>query len=60
MGPFCCAGLGAEPGAGLKGLISPASIALSSFIAVAVLKFLLEFADVAGALSGVTFLIGPR
>ena len=60
MGPFCCAGFGAAPGAGLNGLISPDSIALSSFIAVAVLKLLLELADVAGALSGVIFLTGPR
>ena len=40
MGPLCWIGLASVPGAGLKGLISPASIALISFMAVAVLKAL--------------------
>ena len=58
MGPFFSTGLGAVPGAGLKGLISPDSIALISFIAVAALNVRLVLE--AGASSGLTFLTGPR
>ena len=59
MGPFFSTGLASVPGAGLKGLISPASIALISFIAVAVLKLLLVLEE-ADSLAGWTFLTGPR
>ena len=59
IGPFFSTGLASVPGAGLKGLISPASIALISFIAVAVLKLLLELVE-AGTSSGLIFLTGPR
>ena len=59
MGPFFSTGLASVPGAGLKGLISPASIALISFIAVAVLKLLLELVE-AGSLAGFISLMGPK
>ena len=59
MGPLLrWIGLASVPGAGLKGLISPASIALISFMAVAVLKALWSFSLGSSAI-GIA-LTGPK